>query len=223
MSVPISFTPRHTQPFTLEEAMQLEVETLVAEINRLRNSIAHLRESQAELNDFLQSEEGQSDPSERSGEGEISKAVKENEEVISSQNERIALITIALSNKLGSETRLEHYGLKLENGQRQPQHQHQSAGETLTSTDREALSTGTTRTTPAGGNAPVSAAGVGVGVSHAGVSVNVDGLDAVRALSRSHQPLSNPQSQHAEQDAQGEAQIEGDADGEGDGEGGLHL
>jgi hypothetical protein len=30
MSPPISFIPRHSQPFTLEQAMQLEVDMLVA-------------------------------------------------------------------------------------------------------------------------------------------------------------------------------------------------
>ncbi|OCF32672.1 hypothetical protein I317_06072 [Kwoniella heveanensis CBS 569] len=193
MSAPVSFTPRHVQPFTLEEAMQLEVETLVAEINRLRNSIAHLRESQSELNEFLQSEEGQSDPLERSGEGEISKAVRENEGVISSQNERIALITIALSNKLGSETRLEHYGLKIENDD--------SRGDGGTSREE---------------------------------GVNVDGLDAVRALSRL-QAQPHPQSQgHGQRGTRVDDEVAGAGDGDGDGiaighdqgdgdQGGLHL
>ncbi|WVR09415.1 hypothetical protein IAU60_006482 [Kwoniella sp. DSM 27419] len=113
MSVPISFTPRHAQPFSLEEAMQLEVETLVTEINRLRNSISHLRRTRTELVEYLDSDEGRADADEVTGEGEITKAVRENDQVIASQNERIALITVALSNKLGSETRLEHYGLQL--------------------------------------------------------------------------------------------------------------
>ncbi|WWD19257.1 hypothetical protein CI109_103715 [Kwoniella shandongensis] len=110
MAGPISFTPKHTQPFTLEEAMQLEVETLTAEINRLTNSIQHLSQTQDELRGYLNSEEGRSDPDT----GEVKKAVEENEEVIASQSERISLITVALMNKLGGEARLEHYGLKLD-------------------------------------------------------------------------------------------------------------
>ncbi|WVF67464.1 hypothetical protein IAT40_002220 [Kwoniella sp. CBS 6097] len=194
MSAPISFTPRHAHPFTLEEAMQLEVDTLVAEINRLRNSISHLRESQAELNEFLHSDEGQSDPLERSGQGEISKAVKENEDVISSQNERIALITIALSNKLGSETRLEHYGLKIDQNQDQKNR-----------------------------HVPISADSAATTRLNTGRGVNVDGLDAVRALSRT-QLEERTQSQ---QEAQGTGVRESSEDGvNGDQqaeEGGLHL
>ncbi|KAK8854606.1 hypothetical protein IAR55_003345 [Kwoniella newhampshirensis] len=110
MSGPIPFTPKHPQPFTLEEAMQLEVETLTTEINRLTNSIQHLSRTQDELTSYLRSEEGRSDPDTT----EVEQAVEENEEVIASQSERISLITIALRNKLGGETRLEHYGFKMD-------------------------------------------------------------------------------------------------------------
>ncbi|WWC63527.1 uncharacterized protein I303_106130 [Kwoniella dejecticola CBS 10117] len=112
-SIPINFTPKHAQPFTLEEAMHLGIETLVAEIKRLENSINHLRRTQSELRSYLESEEGKADEGE-DGEGEIGLAYKENEDTISSQSERITLIKLALLNKLGSDARLEHYGLTIE-------------------------------------------------------------------------------------------------------------
>ncbi|WRT68616.1 uncharacterized protein IL334_005594 [Kwoniella shivajii] len=111
---PIGFTPKHTQPFTLEEAMGLEIETLVTEIKRLENSIQHLQRTQSELKSYLDSErEGGDGDGDGDGDGEIEIAFKENEDTISSQIERIAIIKIALMNKLGSDARLEHYGLSI--------------------------------------------------------------------------------------------------------------
>ncbi|WWC71355.1 uncharacterized protein I206_105310 [Kwoniella pini CBS 10737] len=107
----IEFTPKHSQPFTLEEAMGLEIETLVTEIKRLENSIKHLKKTQIELKSYINSEDG----NEEEGEGEIELAYKENENTISSQSERITIIKLALINKLGSDARLEHYGLSIDN------------------------------------------------------------------------------------------------------------
>ncbi|WWC90571.1 uncharacterized protein L201_005507 [Kwoniella dendrophila CBS 6074] len=115
-SVPIGFTPKHAQPFSLEEAMGLEVEQLVNEVKRLQNSIQHLQRTQKELKSYLDSEEGKEDLNQGEN-GEINKAYKENEETISSQSERITLIKLALLNKLGSDARLEHYGLSLNQDQ----------------------------------------------------------------------------------------------------------
>ncbi|KAK1927302.1 hypothetical protein DB88DRAFT_507396 [Papiliotrema laurentii] len=129
----MEFTPRHAQPFTLEQAMMLEIDVLVAgkwlslftliepshsfhrlcpvqrphrqtEIKRLENSIKHLLATQDELAAFLQ------DPS-ADEDGEIAQAKDENDVVISSQRERIALIKVALVNKLG-EGGAKHYGLE---------------------------------------------------------------------------------------------------------------
>ncbi|WWD02168.1 hypothetical protein V865_000206 [Kwoniella europaea PYCC6329] len=120
-STPIGFIPKHAQPFSLEEAMGLEVETLVNEIKRLENSIKHLQRTQSDLKSYLDSEEGKED---EDGDGEIGKAYKENEDTISSQSERITLIKLALINKLGSDARLEHYGLSID----QPKSQSIGAG-----------------------------------------------------------------------------------------------
>ncbi|KAI9637651.1 uncharacterized protein MKK02DRAFT_43577 [Dioszegia hungarica] len=106
MSPPISFVPRHSQPFTLEQAMQLEVDMLVAEVGRLENSLTHLRETQAELASFLKEDpEGDAD-------GELAKAMEENDEVIESQSERVTLVKIALLNKVG-EGGVRHMGLEV--------------------------------------------------------------------------------------------------------------
>ncbi|KAK6910881.1 hypothetical protein I204_03085 [Kwoniella mangroviensis CBS 8886] len=102
----IGFIPKHAQPFSLEEAMGLEVETLVNEIKRLENSIKHLQRTQSDLRSYLEEDED--------GDGEIGKAYMENEDTISSQSERITLIKLALINKLGSDARLEHYGLSID-------------------------------------------------------------------------------------------------------------
>ncbi|WVW85392.1 hypothetical protein I302_107430 [Kwoniella bestiolae CBS 10118] len=127
---PIGFTPRHSQPFSLEEAMGLEVETLVNEIKRLENSIKHLQRTQSDLRSYLDSEEGKED---EDGDGEIEKAYRENEDTISSQSERITLIKLALINKLGSDARLEHYGLSIDHA-KPPQQQQQDPNLSQTQT-----------------------------------------------------------------------------------------
>ncbi|ORY35679.1 hypothetical protein BCR39DRAFT_511452 [Naematelia encephala] len=99
-SLPITFHPAHAQPFTLEQAMLLEINILVAEIQRLENSIQHLRETQSQLTLFLQTEDDQ----------DLRQAYQENEIVIDSQSERITLIKVALLNKVGQDS-AAHYGI----------------------------------------------------------------------------------------------------------------
>ncbi|KAK4686434.1 hypothetical protein P7C73_g3689, partial [Tremellales sp. Uapishka_1] len=99
----LTFIPKHNQPFTLAEAITLDISVLTAEIHRLENSIRHLEETQLELREFLEEEQ----------DTDILLAVEENELVIGSQRERIMLIKIALMNKVGKEG-LEHYGLGIE-------------------------------------------------------------------------------------------------------------
>ncbi|TXT08866.1 hypothetical protein VHUM_02994 [Vanrija humicola] len=95
-----SFQPAHPQPFTLAEAQQLDVSTIVAEISRLENSLAHLASSQAELAAFLADDE----------DDDLRAAHTENAGVIASQEERIAMLRHVLEGKVGAES-LGHYGI----------------------------------------------------------------------------------------------------------------
>ncbi|WVQ88093.1 hypothetical protein IAS59_001827 [Cryptococcus gattii] len=79
MSQTVAFTPQYPQPFTLQEAMNLELDSLVAEVNRLINSIQHLYSTQDELQAYIQSDEGRDDPE---GEQAACEAYRENEELM---------------------------------------------------------------------------------------------------------------------------------------------
>ncbi|TYJ57708.1 hypothetical protein B9479_001562 [Cryptococcus floricola] len=97
MSQRVSFSPHHSQPFTLEEAVNLELDTLITEVIRLTNSLEHLYSSQDQLQEFLESEEGREDPESQQA---CIEAIRENEELMPRQNERIALLAAALINKV---------------------------------------------------------------------------------------------------------------------------
>lgn len=93
--VTMNYKPRYPQPFTLTEAVSLDVSVITegwllvvlwslsdkslscfAEIARLQNSLQHLRQTQQGLREYLESElPGNADP-------EISKALEENEAVM---------------------------------------------------------------------------------------------------------------------------------------------
>ena len=47
------FVPQHAQPFTIEQARQLDVSTITQEISRLENSLNHLEETQTILREAL--------------------------------------------------------------------------------------------------------------------------------------------------------------------------
>ncbi|ORX38319.1 hypothetical protein BD324DRAFT_649694 [Kockovaella imperatae] len=106
MTALMDFVPIHEHPFTLEEAILMEIDILAAEIARLQNSIKHLQSTQEEIQTFI------SEDPENDDDGELSKALRENEDVIASQTERITLIKVALLNKVG-EGGIKHYGLEL--------------------------------------------------------------------------------------------------------------
>ncbi|CAA7259846.1 unnamed protein product [Cyclocybe aegerita] len=96
----MDYFPRYSQPFTLAEATNLDVSIITDEIARLQNSLKHLRETQ----DLLKSALGESgEPDE-----ELQKALEENETVIGSQEERISILKLALSQK-GVSTSDSHY------------------------------------------------------------------------------------------------------------------
>ncbi|KAF8913985.1 hypothetical protein CPB84DRAFT_1840752 [Gymnopilus junonius] len=87
----MAYRPRFAQPFTLSQAIGLDVGVITEEIARLQNSLKHLKETQTILKSALK-EEGQPDP-------ELSKAYEENELVIGSQEERISILKMALTEK----------------------------------------------------------------------------------------------------------------------------
>ncbi|GJE84220.1 hypothetical protein PsYK624_002960 [Phanerochaete sordida] len=85
----MEYTPRYPQPFTLAEAVGLDVSTITEEIARLQNSLARLRATQAQLKEALAEAP---DP-------DFSKAVEENEVTIGSQDERVSILRLALAEK----------------------------------------------------------------------------------------------------------------------------
>ncbi|KAJ4481653.1 hypothetical protein C8J55DRAFT_512228 [Lentinula edodes] len=86
--------PRYNQPFTLSEAILLDISTISEEITRLQYSIKRLRETQETLQEVI-------DEAESPGavDVEIVQAFKENQEVIGSQEERILILKLALADK----------------------------------------------------------------------------------------------------------------------------
>ncbi|OCH92950.1 hypothetical protein OBBRIDRAFT_772640 [Obba rivulosa] len=99
----MEYTPRYPQPFTLQEAVQLDVSVITEEIARLQNSLEHLKKTQQGLREAL---EASADP-------EFADAIGENEDVIGSQEERISILKMALAEKgivIGS-----HYDIQTTN------------------------------------------------------------------------------------------------------------
>ncbi|KAJ3555538.1 hypothetical protein NP233_g12185 [Leucocoprinus birnbaumii] len=89
----MEYHPRYAQPFTLAEAVGLDVSVITDEIARLHNSLKHLQETQKMLREYQSAEApGTVDP-------EIRKALDENEVVIGSQTERISILKMALAEK----------------------------------------------------------------------------------------------------------------------------
>ncbi|KAL1747716.1 hypothetical protein HDZ31DRAFT_31275 [Schizophyllum fasciatum] len=101
----MEYTPRHAQPFTLEQAVHLDVAIINEEIARLQNSLQHLNETQSLLRTHLASE---TDP-------DLKQALEENEEVIASQTERISILRMALTQK-GIPAMSAHYDLPPSSG-----------------------------------------------------------------------------------------------------------
>jgi len=95
----MDFVPRYSQPFTLQQATLLDVPILSEEIDRLKNSLQHLRRTQEELVVHIAAT-SPPDP-------DLSEAFKENEQVIGSQEERIVILKSALAHKGASNS--SHY------------------------------------------------------------------------------------------------------------------
>ncbi|KAF8529178.1 hypothetical protein BU17DRAFT_37867 [Hysterangium stoloniferum] len=100
----MEYTPRYSQPFSVEQAVLLEMPVITAEIARLQHSLLHLRNTQSELKASIDSEE-QADPV-------IVEAFEENKTVISSQEERISMLRLALKKKGVLTGNNPHYDLE---------------------------------------------------------------------------------------------------------------
>ncbi|KAF9485273.1 hypothetical protein BDN70DRAFT_796013 [Pholiota conissans] len=87
----MEYTPRFVQPFSLAEAINLDVTVITEEIARLQNSLMHLKETQR----ILQADLGESEEVDP----EVVKAFEENKLVIDSQEERISILNMALIEK----------------------------------------------------------------------------------------------------------------------------
>ncbi|THH32889.1 hypothetical protein EUX98_g1279 [Antrodiella citrinella] len=86
----MEYVPRYPQPFTVGQAVMLDVPTITEEISRIGNSLEHLRRTQSELLEALA--EDPDDP-------DFRKAYEENEDVIGSQAERVSMLQLALTEK----------------------------------------------------------------------------------------------------------------------------
>ncbi|KZT74345.1 hypothetical protein DAEQUDRAFT_720508 [Daedalea quercina L-15889] len=95
----MDYRPRYAQPFTLREAVRLDVSVITEEMARLQNSLQHLRRTQTELRNAA---DAAPDP-------EFTKAIEENDIVIGSQEERISILTMALTEK--GVAMSSHYGM----------------------------------------------------------------------------------------------------------------
>lgn len=85
----MEYSPRYPQPFTISQAVGLDVGMITEEIARLQNSLAYLRSTQAQLKEV----------NDESPDPEFTKAMEENDDVIGSQEERISMLKIALTEK----------------------------------------------------------------------------------------------------------------------------
>ncbi|KAI0650769.1 hypothetical protein C8Q79DRAFT_945115 [Trametes meyenii] len=105
----MEYRPRYAQPFTLEEARQLEVPIITEEISRLQNSLAHLERTQEVLREAL---------SDSPDDADLSQALGENENVIGSQRERISMLRMVLVEK--GVPMSAHYDLEASSQQSSP-------------------------------------------------------------------------------------------------------
>ncbi|KAI9512190.1 hypothetical protein F5148DRAFT_1164688 [Russula earlei] len=94
----MEYRPKHPQPFSFSDALKFDHATITEEIARLQNSLQRLENTQHELRAHPD------DP-------ELAQALRENEAVIASQEERINMLSLALAEK-GVVASGSHYDLK---------------------------------------------------------------------------------------------------------------
>ncbi|PAV20856.1 tspO MBR family domain-containing [Pyrrhoderma noxium] len=97
----MEYIPKHKQPFTFAQALELDIPEITQEISRLENSLAHLNHTQIFLREHISEEHGEEDQG-------LTDALKENDEVIASQKERITILKLVLEEK-GVNTKSAHY------------------------------------------------------------------------------------------------------------------
>jgi len=88
----MGYKPRYSQPFTLAEAKALDLSVISEEISRLQNSLKYLSETQVVLKSALAETTEPPD-------SEILQAFEENQVVIGSQEERITILKMAITEK----------------------------------------------------------------------------------------------------------------------------
>ncbi|EGO01886.1 hypothetical protein SERLA73DRAFT_166398 [Serpula lacrymans var. lacrymans S7.3] len=103
----MEFSPRYSQPFTLEEAIHLDLPVITEEIARLENSLLHLGQTQEELREYTKG------PPPSSQDPDILQAIEENEITIGSQQERVLMLKLALTHKGVPESSGAHYDFAL--------------------------------------------------------------------------------------------------------------
>jgi len=91
----MAYQPKYPQPFSFSDVLKFDPGTITEEIARLENSLQRLKQTQDELRPYTD------DP-------ELAQALRENEAVIASQEERINMLNIALIEK-GVVTSARHY------------------------------------------------------------------------------------------------------------------
>ncbi|GAA5907178.1 hypothetical protein JCM6882_008384 [Rhodosporidiobolus microsporus] len=157
----IDYTPKHPQPVSLAALRQLEPELLSNEITRLQNSVQHLERSNDELRAFAAGG-GEDDEVDEESKGEFEAAVRENEETIAAQKERLHMICLALEEKVGVDASNPHYNL---------------ASPASSSTAPPALSAPAAPAPPAQGNGRIADEGEEVtGVQTGGAAREDDGM-----------------------------------------------
>ncbi|KAH9977948.1 hypothetical protein BGW80DRAFT_1456085 [Lactifluus volemus] len=111
----MEYHPKHPQPFSFSEALKFDPATitegsasqfitylkLTTQIARLQNSLRHLKRTQDELSAHSEHDDDH--------DAELTLALKENEAVIASQEERVDMLNLALVEK-GVITSSSHYG-----------------------------------------------------------------------------------------------------------------
>jgi len=100
----MEFKPRYPQPFTIAQAIEFDVSVITEEIARLQNSITHLKGTQQLIQTHLETE---------GDDAELAAVLRENEEVIASQQERISMLQFVLRER--GITGIEHYTLPAPN------------------------------------------------------------------------------------------------------------
>ncbi|KAG1906503.1 uncharacterized protein F5891DRAFT_1002610 [Suillus fuscotomentosus] len=111
----MEFTPCHPQPFTFQQAISFDPEVSADEISRLQNSISHLKRTQEELQEYGD------DP-------DIAQAIKENNQTLASQDERIFMLKLALTQRGASNATGAHYDLPPEPAPESRNGRHASGG-----------------------------------------------------------------------------------------------